>query len=470
MASQDDLTLLKRMYQRGEISDEQYDVLRRHVLWGTPLPQLIDEVPPPRAAPPPAPVRAPDRRGGSPGYAPEDPLTAPWRPDTGFVRAPDRPGPAPGPKRSPTAYDPGPTVPPAAPRRPSGYGEPPAPDRGPSPYRTLGEAPADRDPVAYRPPGEPPADRAASGYHPSGGRRDQALPAYHPLGGPPAADRDAPAHRPMSDRPGPAHRPPGEPPAADRDASAYRPAGEAPGLGRGAAAHRRPPVDRDETSTAHPREPEPARRRRESTDAPQVLDRPRRPARRRGLGVLAVLTSLVLALALVAAGVWWFALREIGVDAPTYARSVCAGVRDWQRVVDTSSSTLVKSIPREENRSRIRSSVQKYYTDLAARTDGLRATIDAAGPVDVPGGRAYADSLAAAVGDQSAALRDLAARAGRLNVAAATTFQTSLQSLLTGAETAVSDVTAALARPAAGTPAQLRRALSDEPACAPYVG
>ena len=46
MTSQDDLTLLKQMYQRGEISDEEYDVLRRHVLWGTPLPELIDEPPP----------------------------------------------------------------------------------------------------------------------------------------------------------------------------------------------------------------------------------------------------------------------------------------------------------------------------------------------------------------------------------------------------------------------------------------
>ena len=59
MASQDDLTLLKQMYQRGEISDEQYDVLRRHVLWGTPLPQLIDEVPAPRARPPVPAPRAP---------------------------------------------------------------------------------------------------------------------------------------------------------------------------------------------------------------------------------------------------------------------------------------------------------------------------------------------------------------------------------------------------------------------------
>ena len=70
-----------------------------------------------------------------------------------------------------------------------------------------------------------------------------------------------------------------------------------------------------------------------------------------------------------------------------------------------------------------------------------------------PGGRAYADSLAAAVGDQAAALRELAARAGRLDADAAAVFQISLPGLLTGAETAVSEVTAALARPAAGTPA-----------------
>jgi hypothetical protein len=183
-----------------------------------------------------------------------------------------------------------------------------------------------------------------------------------------------------------------------------------------------------------------------------------------------VLTSVLLALALVAAGVWWFALRETGVDAPTYARSICGSVRDWQQGVDARSSALVKSIPREEDRAAIRSAVEKYYTDLAARTDGLRGAVVAAGTVDVPGGPAYADSLATAIGEQSAALRELAARAGRLDVDAPTVFQISLQTLLTGAETAVSEVTAVLARPAAGTPAHLRLALSDEPACAPYVG
>ena len=50
MTSQDDLALLKQMHERGELSDEQYDTLRRHVLWGTPLPQLPDE-PTPIASP-----------------------------------------------------------------------------------------------------------------------------------------------------------------------------------------------------------------------------------------------------------------------------------------------------------------------------------------------------------------------------------------------------------------------------------
>src|SRR5215203_1560932 len=111
MAAQDDLTLLKQMHWRGEISDEQYDVLRRHVLWGTPLPQLMDEVPPaPPRAPGPPPVA--DRYVASAGYVADDRLTAPWRSDTGFVAVPERPAGPPrgrpsGPDRAPAAYDPG---------------------------------------------------------------------------------------------------------------------------------------------------------------------------------------------------------------------------------------------------------------------------------------------------------------------------------------------------------------------------
>jgi hypothetical protein len=63
----------------------------------------------------------------------------------------------------------------------------------------------------------------------------------------------------------------------------------------------------------------------------------------------------------------------------------------------------------------------------------------------------------------------LAGQAGRLDPAA-TAFPTDLQGILTGADTAVSAVTAALARPAAWITTELRTSLSNEPACAPYVG
>jgi len=75
MTSQDGLALLKQMHQRGEITDEQYDTLRRHVLWGTPLPASLDAVPPPRSGADPSggyvPGSAtigPDRFPGPPGY------------------------------------------------------------------------------------------------------------------------------------------------------------------------------------------------------------------------------------------------------------------------------------------------------------------------------------------------------------------------------------------------------------------
>ena len=121
------------------------------------------------------------------------------------------------------------------------------------------------------------------------------------------------------------------------------------------------------------------------------------------------------------------------------------------------------------SKATIRSDVTAYYTTIAGRTDQLRVAILDLGPADLPAGQEYADSLAAAVGDQVTALRRLAERAGRLDPAAPQ-FATDLQTVLTGADSAVSAVTAALARPAAGITTELRTTLSNDPACAPYVG
>jgi len=185
--------------------------------------------------------------------------------------------------------------------------------------------------------------------------------------------------------------------------------------------------------------------------------------------VVAVLTSVVLALALAAGGVYWFELRRQGLAPPAYARQACGAVRDWQQGVDSSNARLVNQISRQQNKTTIRADVTAYYTTIAGRTDQLRVAILDLGPANLTSGRDYADSLAAAVGDQAGALRRLAGQAGKLDPAAAT-FQTDLHGILTGAAAAASAVTAALARPAAGITTELRTTLSNEPACAPYVG
>ena len=442
MTSRDGLALLRQMHERGEITDEQYDALRRHVLWGTPLPDLED-VPSPRS-------------GADPvgGYVP------------GAATV--------GPDRSRYAGPPGHPV---GPSEATG----PAPRR----YASRRERREAEEARAHHP--APPAHHPPPDYPP----RNYAPRDF------PAPDYPLPTDRPPSDPPPPGFQPRDYPPAAEstgprppvgglapprrhrrrEEASAPETtASPAPTDQPSSRRHRRPEqaAPPDEFATLPTRrpaesEPEPDRpRRRADETAGRVAEKAgkRRPRRR---SVVAVLTSVVLALALAAGGVYWFELRRQGVPPTAYARQACGTVRDWQQAVDSSNATLIGQISREQNKATIRSDVTAYYTTVAGRTDQLRVAILDLGRADLPGGQEYADSLAAAVGDQASGLRRLAARAARLNPAAAS-FPTDLQGVLTGADAAVSAVSAALARPAAGITTELRTTLSNEPACAPYVG
>jgi Short C-terminal domain len=400
VAAQDGLALLKQMYQRGEITDEQYDTLRRHLLWGTPLPPLGDDVPEPRSGADPVGEYVPGAATVGPDRL-RDPSRRPGaEPAAGYPLDPAQPA-APAPRRF-------------ASRRERHEAE---------------EASASPPPPARLPPAAstgplPPVGGAAPRRH----HRRGDSPA------PDAVDQEPAAHR---------HRRVAQAVAPDE---LTRPrAGRAAGIepdGRGRAG-------RAAAGTKAERKP------------------PKRPPRRRS--VVAVLTSVVLALALAAAGVYWFELRRQGLPPAAYARQACGTVRDWQQAVDSSNARLIDQVSRQQDRTIIRSDVTAYYTTIAGRTDQLRTAILALGPADLTGGQEYADSLAAAVGDQAGELRRLAARAARLDPAAAT-FPTDLQGILTGADTAVSEVTAALARPAAGITTELRTTLSNDPACVPYVG
>ena len=442
MTSQDGLALLKQMHQRGEITDEQYDTLRRHVLWGTPLPASLDAVPPPRSGADPSggyvPGSAtigPDRFPGRPGY-PDPRGRPPGEPAAGYPS----PYPAQPPGQAPRRY---------ASRRERREAE-------------QARAEAAHPEAAYLPPAAstgplPPVRQAPPRRH----RRDgtDSTPLDRPLPDSPLPERE----RRWPDGPPPARRHRHAPPEEVSPRRGRRPTEPTPG--------RAPPEQAGPGRTGA--EPEPHRRRRQPVETgkrqrgqPAAGKRKRRPRRR---SVVAVLTSVVLALALAAGGVYWFELRRQGLAPPAYARQACGAVRDWQQGVDSSNARLVNQISRQQNKTTIRADVTSYYTTIAGSTDQLRVAVLDLGPANLTGGREYADSLAAAVGDQASALRRLAGQAGKLDPAAAT-FQTDLQGILTGADAAVSAVTAALARPAAGITTELRTTLSNEPACAPYVG
>ena len=452
MTSQDDLALLKQMYQRGEITDEQYDVLRRHVLWGTPLPQLEDECPSPRSG------RRPGRRVRSRGrHRRARTGRRPCTRETGAaVRWADRGRPAR--RRSATAsrrerreaeeaaahYPAPPAHHPARTtrRRPTSRG---ASRRG-CPLPTTRRRPTGRRAThrrgGFQPPDYPPPAESTGPLPPVGGvapprrhRRREEAPAPEATGSP------APTERPSSRR----HRRLEQ--AAPPDELATRRGRRA---GRARTANRTAPVGAT------------ARRRQRAPEG-----RKRRPRRR---SVVAVLTSVVLALALAAGGVYWFELRRQGLPPTAYARQACGTVRDWQQAVDSSNATLISQISREQNKTTIRSDVTAYYTTIAGRTDQLRVAILDLGPADAhrrPGVRGLARRRGRRPG--AAGCAGWPARPTRLDPAAAT-FPTDLQGILTGADTAVSAVTAALARPAAGITTELRTTLSNEPACAPYVG
>jgi hypothetical protein len=185
---------------------------------------------------------------------------------------------------------------------------------------------------------------------------------------------------------------------------------------------------------------------------------------------VAVLTSLVLAIALVGAGVWWFVLRQTTVPPSVYAASVCSSVRDWQQDLDGRTSVLTRSIAQKDDQVTIRAAVVAYYTELTGRTEALHTAVAGAGTPDIQRGKDYADALVRTVSTQAGALNESADRAGRLDTSSRTEFQVSLQSLLTDESTSVTAVITAIAHPPAGTPPELRSALAAEPACAPYTG
>jgi hypothetical protein len=331
--SDDDIAELKRMRDRGEITGAQYEVLRRHVLWGTTLPEAVES-----------------------------------------LAGQDRPAP---------------------------YADPPGWPASAPPYS-----------------GPPTGDHTAVAPPPFGYEQEQ--PAWPP-----------PPQMP--------HVPPTPP---------TRPAS---GTGWGEAWW-----EADRPAPAPPPRP----------PAPELPAPPSRRSRRRGRA--AFLLSLLLAVALIGAGAWWFVLRKPAVAPADYARMVCSHVQAWHDDMTARSGQLQQALNSNDEPEATRTALASFFDQVAARTGQLRTDIDGVGAPAISGGKSYVDGLDHKLDDTAGSFRDAAQKSRDLNVEDRATFTITVQVLQSQVDQLISGVDGALAN--TSTPGELRTAYNNASGCAPFTG
>jgi hypothetical protein len=335
--SDDDIVQLKRMRDQGEISDAQYEVLRRHVLWGTPLPEAMESL----------------------------------------------------------------------------AGEQPRQPRG---RHSRQDQPRPRSAQPHRRPAQPPPGPAQQHPSPAGPPSGSGVDYFRPAAPPP----DSPTY------PGP---PVGE--TGPRQAAPH-PAPSAPG---------RAPT-------------------------PGPTEAQRRSRRRRGQA--AFLVSMLLVVALVGAGVWWFELRPVGVAPAEYARAVCSQVQGWHDDVTARSGELQQALNRTSDREAARAALASFFDQAAGRTGQLRRDIDGIGAPAISAGPAYVASMDRRLDDTAASFRDSAQKSRAANVSDQATFTITLQVLQSQVDQLIGGVTGSLAD--SSTPTELRTAYNNASGCAPFTG
>ncbi len=184
----DDIALLNQLRRDGEITEEQYETLRRHVLWGAPLPELLEET-----------LGGEDSEPGAP-----DEVTV-QMPDPGHTAVPPDDG------RTVILSKPPANVPtrrPTDPQQPRRF----TPTLPSSPTPPAGNQPRVNPPPTNQPPAgnQPPTFRPRTGSVPPPAQR----PVRPPYSGPPQPPAQRPAP-PSAQRPAPpaAQRPIQQPPA-----------------------------------------------------------------------------------------------------------------------------------------------------------------------------------------------------------------------------------------------------------------
>ena len=425
MTSQDDIALLRAMRERDEITDDQYTALRRYVLWGTPLPPELRSHP----------LSA---RLGSPS-----PDSHPGPPPRSV------PGPAPAnrwshqdrsePRREPDRY----------------------PGRGPGRLPPAGADGWYRDGPHPEPPSRP--DHVDRAFEPP--VRHESRPPAGTFRAGEISDTRYPVQRPL-DRQPPDRRPPGRQLPDRRSDQPFDPAPRSAVPGKelelrapSVPAERTPTQIRLQEPTSRPARPAITSARRRPPPA---------PGRRRRQ--FTVLVSAVLVLALVGAGVWWFALRVSPVQPDVYAQRVCTTVGQWQGQMASAREQLVATIDGKDPPQKMRDRMVAFYQDAEERTARLSVSLAKIGPPNVVGGARYAESLRQAVATTALSFHGDAEQAEALDTSTKAIFAKQAQAQVASIDSRSQPMFGALSGRGLEPPLDVRTAFDSDPSCAAYTG
>jgi hypothetical protein len=193
-----------------------------------------------------------------------------------------------------------------------------------------------------------------------------------------------------------------------------------------------------------------------------------RNRRNRGRGPIAFVLSLLLAVALAGAGVWWFVLRQTGVSPADYARGVCAKVQGWHDDVTAKNGQLQQALNTNADPEATRGALATFFDQVADRTHQLRSDVAAVGVPTISSGQSYVDGLTGKIDGTAAAFSASAGRARALDINNPATFEINVQVLQSQVDQQISGVSDALA--GTNTPGELRTAYNNDSSCAPFTG
>jgi hypothetical protein len=147
---------------------------------------------------------------------------------------------------------------------------------------------------------------------------------------------------------------------------------------------------------------------------------------------------------------------------------VCTQVQGWHDDVTARSGELQQALNASSDPESTRTSLARFFDQVAARTGQLRSDLDGVGTPAIADGPSYVDGLDKRLDDTATSFRDSAQKSRDLNIADVATFAITVQVLQSQVDQLISGVTESLS--STTTPGELRTAYNNASGCAPFTG